>query len=43
MRARVSETLWFAPDAFQLVKIVREGRAPDESAARIVAELAEFR
>lgn len=43
VRASANETLWFAPDAFQLVKIVRDGRTPDESATRIVAELAEFR
>jgi len=43
VRASASETLWFAPDASQLVKIVREGRTPDESAARIAAELAELR
>jgi hypothetical protein len=42
-RAQTKETLWYAPDATQLVKVVREGRSPDEGSTRIVAELAELR
>jgi hypothetical protein len=41
--ARAQETFWYAPKASQVVKIVRVGRVPDESAGRIVAELADFR
>lgn len=37
------EMLWYSPQAFQLVKVVREGRTPDESSHRIVAELVELR
>ncbi|HUQ26169.1 MAG TPA: hypothetical protein VM140_10890 [Burkholderiales bacterium] len=40
-RASASETLWYAPRFLQVVKIVREGRSPDEGATRIVAELIE--
>jgi hypothetical protein len=43
VRARARETLWYAPTASQIVKVVREGRAPDEGSSRIVAELMEFR
>lgn len=43
VRARARETLWYAPAASQIVKIVREGRTPDEGSSRIVAELAEYR
>lgn len=43
VQASAKETLWYAPKVFQVVKIVREGRTPDEGASRIVAELAEFR
>jgi hypothetical protein len=42
-RAVVRETLWYAPDIAQLVKVVREGHSPDEVSTRIVAELAEYR
>jgi hypothetical protein len=42
-RARAKETLWYAPQVSQLVKVVREGRTPDEGSSRIVAELAEYR
>jgi hypothetical protein len=42
-RAQAKETLWYAPQAAQLVKVVREGRTPDEGSTRIVAELAEYR
>ena len=38
-RAKSRETLWYAPATGQLVKVVREGKAPDESSQRIVAEL----
>jgi hypothetical protein len=43
VRARARETLWYAPAASQIVKVVREGRTPDEGSSRIVAELAEYR
>ena len=43
VQARARETLWYAPKLSQLVKVVREGRTPDESSTRIVAELAELR
>ncbi|MGQ0544062.1 MAG: hypothetical protein ACT4P3_01850 [Betaproteobacteria bacterium] len=43
VHASVRETLWIAPRVLQTVRIVREGKAPDEAAQRIVAELVEFR
>jgi hypothetical protein len=43
IQASARETLWYAPDVRQFVKVVREGRTPDESGNRIVAELAEYR
>jgi len=43
VRATVSETLWYASKASQLIKVVREGRSPDEAATRIVAELVDYR
>jgi hypothetical protein len=43
VRARAKETLWYAPQAAQVVKVVRDGRTPDEGSSRIVAELAEYR
>ena len=43
VQAVARETLWYAPKAAQLVRIEREGRTPDESATRIVAELVEMR
>jgi hypothetical protein len=43
LRGRAQETFWYAPKVSQIVKIVREGRTPDEGSSRIVAELAEFR
>ncbi len=42
VRARARETLWYAPAASQIVKVVREGRTPDEGSSRIVAELMDF-
>jgi hypothetical protein len=39
VQAVARETLWYAGKAAQLVRIEREGRTPDEGAARIVAEL----
>ena len=39
--ATVSETIWVVPSANQIVKVIRSGRSPDESAERIVADLAE--
>lgn len=43
IQASAKETLWYAPDVRQFVKVVREGRTPDEGGNRIVAELAEYR
>jgi hypothetical protein len=42
-RGGAHETFWYAPKVSQIVRIVREGRTPDEASSRIVAELAEFR
>lgn len=41
--ATVNETLWYAPSIRQIVKVVRDGRSPDEAGRRIVAELADSR
>ncbi len=41
--ASVKETIWYAASAGQIVKVVREGRSPDEAGQRIVAELAEVK
>jgi hypothetical protein len=43
VQARARETLWYVPKMAQVVKVVREGRTPDEGSTRIVAELQEFR
>jgi hypothetical protein len=43
VRARVKETLWYVPKLRQVVKVLREGRAPDEGSQRITAELVELR
>lgn len=43
VQARARETLWYVPKMAQVVKVVREGRTPDEGSTRIVAELLEFR
>ena len=43
VQARARETLWYAPKLAQVVKVVREGRTPDEGSTRIVAELVELR
>ncbi len=43
IQAQARETIWYAPKAFQTVKVVRDGATPDEASRRIVAELAEFR
>ena len=43
VQARVKETIWYAPAVSQVVKIVREGKSPDEASSRIVAELIEYR
>lgn len=40
--ASAKETLWYAP-GFHFLRVVREGRTPDEGFERIVAELAELR
>jgi len=42
-RGGARESFWYAPRVSQIVKIVRDGRTPDEASARIVAELAEYR
>ncbi len=41
--ARARETLWYVPKLSQVVKVLREGRTPDEASTRIVAELMEYR
>jgi hypothetical protein len=41
VRAQAKETIWYAPEV-QIVKVVRDGRTPDESSSRIVAELKSF-
>ena len=43
VQARARETLWYVPKLSQVVKVLREGRTPDEGSTRIVAELVEFR
>ena len=43
VKARARETLWYAPEVAQVVKVVREGATPDEGLQHITAELAEFR
>ena len=43
VQARARETLWYVPKLSQVVKVLREGRTPDEASTRIVAELQEFR
>jgi hypothetical protein len=43
VRASASETLWYAPRYLQVVRVVREGKTPDEGAHRIVADLVEYR
>jgi len=43
LQARARETLWYVPKLTQVVKVLREGRTPDEGSTRIVAELAEMR
>lgn len=42
-RGGARETIWYAPKVGQVVKILRDGRVPDESVARISAELVEYR
>lgn len=43
IRAAATETVWYAWRYLQVVKIVREGRTPDENFDRIAAELVEHR
>ena len=43
VKARARETLWYAPEVAQVVKVVRDGATPDEGLQHITAELAEFR
>ena len=38
-RARAHEVLWYSPRYLQVVKVIREGRTPDEGAHLIIAEL----
>jgi hypothetical protein len=40
---RVALVFWFAPKIGQVVKIVLEGKPPDENLNLIVAELVEYR
>jgi hypothetical protein len=42
-RAGARETFWYAPRVSQVIRIVRDGRTPDEGSSRIVAELADYR
>jgi hypothetical protein len=42
VRAQAKETIWYVPEV-QIVRIVREGRTPDEGSTRIVAELKSFK
>jgi len=42
VQATARETLWYSAKAGQLIKVVREGRTPDEGSSRIVAELVEY-
>ena len=42
-RGGARETFWFAPQVGQVVRILREGRVPDENLNRIAAELVEYR
>lgn len=42
-RGGARETIWFAPKVGQVVRILREGRVPDENLQRIAAELVEYR
>ena len=43
VQASAKETLWYSPRFSQVVKVVREGKTPDEGTQRIVAELVELR
>ena len=43
VQARARETLWYVPELSQVVRVLREGRTPDEGSSRIVAELVEIR
>jgi hypothetical protein len=43
VEATSRETIWIAPKVWGVLKVVREGVAPDEGFRRIVAELSEFR
>ena len=43
VQAQARETLWYAPKVSQVVKVVRDGRTPDEAVSHVVAELAEYR
>jgi hypothetical protein len=42
-RGGARETFWYAPKVGQVVRILREGRVPDENLNRISAELVEYR
>lgn len=43
VRAELRNTLWYAPEARQVVRVLWSGRAPDEGSEAILAELAEIR
>ncbi|MGQ0512420.1 MAG: hypothetical protein ACT4P9_17595 [Betaproteobacteria bacterium] len=42
-RGGARETFWYAPKVGQVVRILREGRVPDENLNRISADLVEYR
>ena len=43
VKAEVRYSLWYAPRAKQVVRLLWMGRAPDESSAEMIAELAAYR
>jgi len=43
VKAEVRYSLWYAPRAKQVVRVLWEGRAPDEGQSEIIVELASFR
>ena len=43
VKAKARETIWYAPEVAQVVKVVRDGATPDEGLQHITAELAEYR
>lgn len=43
VKAEIRYSLWYAPRAKQVVRLLWMGRAPDESSAEMIAELAAYR